>query len=83
MARALDIGVTAWSPLGGGVLTGKYNNTSGAQVTKGKEDAGSSNTDSINSKSRLDIARRSGMAELADMMLTERNLLIAGSSQDF
>jgi aryl-alcohol dehydrogenase-like predicted oxidoreductase len=26
MARALDIGVTAWSPLGGGVLSGKYNN---------------------------------------------------------
>ncbi|NDJ61590.1 MAG: aldo/keto reductase [Chloroflexi bacterium] len=25
MARALDIGVAAWSPLGGGVLTGKYN----------------------------------------------------------
>jgi aryl-alcohol dehydrogenase-like predicted oxidoreductase len=25
MARALDIGVTAWSPLGAGVLTGKYN----------------------------------------------------------
>jgi aryl-alcohol dehydrogenase-like predicted oxidoreductase len=24
MARAFDIGVTAWSPLGGGVLTGKY-----------------------------------------------------------
>jgi aryl-alcohol dehydrogenase-like predicted oxidoreductase len=24
MARALDIGVLAWSPLGGGVLTGKY-----------------------------------------------------------
>lgn len=24
MARALDIGVTAWSPLGSGVLTGKY-----------------------------------------------------------
>lgn len=24
MARALDIGVTAWSPLGGGVLSGKY-----------------------------------------------------------
>ena len=24
MARALDIGVTAWSPLAGGVLTGKY-----------------------------------------------------------
>ena len=26
MARNLDIGVTAWSPLGGGVLSGKYSN---------------------------------------------------------
>ena len=25
MAHALDVGVTAWSPLGGGVLSGKYN----------------------------------------------------------
>ena len=25
MAQAFEIGVTAWSPLGGGVLTGKYN----------------------------------------------------------
>ena len=25
MSRALDIGITAWSPLGGGVLSGKYN----------------------------------------------------------
>src|SRR3989475_13296965 len=25
MARALDIGVKGWSPLGGGVLSGKYN----------------------------------------------------------
>ena len=25
MARALDIGITVWSPLGGGVLSGKYN----------------------------------------------------------
>ena len=25
MARALDIAVTAWGPLGGGLLTGKYN----------------------------------------------------------
>ena len=25
MARAFDIGITAWSPLGSGVLTGKYN----------------------------------------------------------
>jgi aryl-alcohol dehydrogenase-like predicted oxidoreductase len=27
MARVLDIGVTAWSPLGGGVLSGKYSNS--------------------------------------------------------
>lgn len=26
VAHALDIGVTAWSPLGGGVLSGKYSN---------------------------------------------------------
>ena len=25
MAKAFDIGVTAWSPLAGGLLTGKYN----------------------------------------------------------
>lgn len=25
MAHAFDIGITAWSPLGGGILTGKYN----------------------------------------------------------
>ena len=28
MARALDIGVTAWAPLAGGALTGKYNKPS-------------------------------------------------------
>ena len=47
------------------------------QVTQGKKDTGSSNTENVNSNSRLEIARRSGMPELADMMLTERNLLIA------
>lgn len=30
MARALDMAVTAWSPLGQGVLTGKYSSGSGA-----------------------------------------------------
>ena len=28
MAKSFDIGVTAWAPLGGGVLTGKYNQQS-------------------------------------------------------
>ncbi|MBW4541247.1 MAG: aldo/keto reductase [Myxacorys chilensis ATA2-1-KO14] len=31
MARAFDIGVTAWSPLGAGVLTGKYNKPEAAE----------------------------------------------------
>jgi aryl-alcohol dehydrogenase-like predicted oxidoreductase len=31
MARALGLGVTAWSPLGGGLLTGKYNRQDGDQ----------------------------------------------------
>ncbi len=30
MAAAFNLGITAWSPLGGGVLTGKYNQTSPA-----------------------------------------------------
>ncbi|MCA9666964.1 MAG: aldo/keto reductase [Myxococcales bacterium] len=30
MARELDLAVTPWSPLGGGVLTGKYNKGAGA-----------------------------------------------------
>jgi aryl-alcohol dehydrogenase-like predicted oxidoreductase len=31
MARALDLGVTAWSPLSGGVLTGKYHGQESSQ----------------------------------------------------
>jgi len=36
MAKALDIGATAWSPLGGGVLSGKYNNNNRQSEHKGK-----------------------------------------------
>jgi aryl-alcohol dehydrogenase-like predicted oxidoreductase len=36
MAHALDIGVTAWSPLGGGVLSGKYSNAK--RQNKNKEE---------------------------------------------
>ena len=38
MAKAFDIGVTAWSPLGGGVLTGKYNQQSSDPKRYGPED---------------------------------------------
>lgn len=36
MARALDIGVTAWSPLGGGVLSGKYNKQNSNELKRFK-----------------------------------------------
>jgi aryl-alcohol dehydrogenase-like predicted oxidoreductase len=34
MAHAFDLGVTVWSPLGSGVLTGKYNNQSGSRSSR-------------------------------------------------
>src|ERR1700720_4001079 len=37
MARALNIGVTAWSPLAGGVLTGKYHGHGGFSVSPGEQ----------------------------------------------
>jgi aryl-alcohol dehydrogenase-like predicted oxidoreductase len=43
MARHFDIGVTAWSPLGGGVLTGKYNKggdiDTGGRLPKGAKES--------------------------------------------
>lgn len=34
MARAFDIGITAWSPLAGGLLTGKYNSNSDTESAR-------------------------------------------------
>jgi aryl-alcohol dehydrogenase-like predicted oxidoreductase len=36
MAKHFDIGVTAWSPLGGGVLTGKYNHLKEGDAAPGR-----------------------------------------------
>jgi aryl-alcohol dehydrogenase-like predicted oxidoreductase len=36
MAKALNVGVTAWSPLSSGVLTGKYHGQSGQQAEAGR-----------------------------------------------
>jgi aryl-alcohol dehydrogenase-like predicted oxidoreductase len=36
MAKHFDIGVTAWSPLGGGVLTGKYNHLKEGDTAPGR-----------------------------------------------
>ena len=76
MARSLDIGVTSWSPLGGGVLTGKYN-AGGTNKTQQKKDTHSSNVEKASSNSRLEIVRQTGMSEMADIMLKEHNLLMA------
>ncbi|MGA7235013.1 MAG: aldo/keto reductase [Bryobacteraceae bacterium] len=38
MAKALDLGLVAWSPLGGGVLTGKYDGTQPAEGARYSSD---------------------------------------------
>jgi aryl-alcohol dehydrogenase-like predicted oxidoreductase len=73
MASALDVGVTAWSPLGGGVLTGKY------RRKRNKDQYGSDNdTKKMLSKeeegSRLNVVASS---EMANALLKDRNLIIA------
>jgi aryl-alcohol dehydrogenase-like predicted oxidoreductase len=37
MAKAMNIGVTAWSPLAGGVLTGKYHGHGGSSATASEQ----------------------------------------------
>jgi len=44
MADALNIGVTAWSPLGGGVLTGKYNKSNKEEEKQQRNTSSSSPT---------------------------------------
>src|SRR5205823_1748116 len=86
MADALDIGVTAWSPLGGGVLTGKYNKgyedrpqQEQQQLQQQQQDVPPSSTTTNtkekgtnNSSNRLDIQNG-----LANRFLNDRNILIA------
>src|ERR671929_1690213 len=74
MADALNIGVTAWSPLGGGVLTGKYNK--GYEVSQQEQTKSPSSTTidatqrETNKSNRLDIQNT-----LANRFLTDRNIL--------
>ena len=76
MADALDIGVTAWSPLGGGVLTGKYNknNKKEQKQTQQQNTPSSSSTMVVTQEgnSRLEVQN-----ELANRFLSDRNMLIA------
>jgi aryl-alcohol dehydrogenase-like predicted oxidoreductase len=77
MADALDIGITSWSPLGGGVLTGKYNKNSRReqqQQSKQQNTSSSSSTRVVTQEgnSRLEIQN-----EFANRLLNDRNILIA------
>lgn len=92
MANALDIGITAWSPLGSGVLTGKYNKSSNKEHKnnsvnkdyKQKEnttnDVNTSTSSSSSSKLDQQTSNRLNVAnfsELSNTLLKERNLRIA------
>jgi aryl-alcohol dehydrogenase-like predicted oxidoreductase len=77
MARALDIGVTAWSPLGNGLLTGKYNkNTDQLPQQRQQQDRSLSSSTVAEGKSRLNMFR-SMSPDLVNALLNETNLLIA------
>ncbi|MFL6327895.1 MAG: aldo/keto reductase [Nitrososphaeraceae archaeon] len=73
MADALNIGVTAWSPLGGGVLTGKYNKSNREEQQQQNTSSSSSTTVvAQEGNSRLEVQN-----EFANRVLNDRNMLIA------
>ncbi|MFL6409406.1 MAG: aldo/keto reductase [Nitrososphaeraceae archaeon] len=73
MADALNIGVTAWSPLGGGVLTGKYNKSNREEQQQQNTSSSSSTTVvAQEDNSRLEVQN-----EFANRVLNDRNMLIA------
>jgi aryl-alcohol dehydrogenase-like predicted oxidoreductase len=60
MAKHFDIGVTAWSPLGGGVLTGKYNK--GGEIdTGGRLPKGAKESDLKIAAAVLEVAEEIGL----------------------
>jgi aryl-alcohol dehydrogenase-like predicted oxidoreductase len=84
MANAFNIGVTAWSPLGGGVLTGKYNKTNNEQQQPQYKQQQQQNASISSSSSNSPITKEGGTSrrledqnELTNRFLNDRNLLIA------
>ena len=78
MADALDVGVTAWSPLGGGVLTGKYNkNGKEEQQQRQQQDTAITSSSSSMVVTQEGNSRLEVQNELANRFLNERNMLIA------
>jgi aryl-alcohol dehydrogenase-like predicted oxidoreductase/uncharacterized glyoxalase superfamily protein PhnB len=59
MAQSFGMGLTAWSPLGGGLLSGKYNETSGAAGGQRL----SANSGRFNEKNRLIVEELSLIAK--------------------
>src|SRR6476620_8449581 len=76
MANALDIGVTAWSPLGGGVLTGKYNKSNNKQRQQQNTSISSSSSNTTVTKEG-NSHRLESQNEMANKFLNDRNILIA------
>ena len=72
MADALNIGVTAWSPLGGGVLTGKYNKSNREEGQQQQNTSSSNTVVAQEGNSRLQVQN-----EFANRFLNDRNMLIA------
>src|ERR1044072_4009316 len=74
MADALNIGVTAWSPLGGGVLTCKYNKSNKEEEKQQRNTSSSSSPTVVaqEGNSRLEVQN-----EFANRVLNDRNMLIA------
>jgi len=70
MANALDIGITAWSPLGSGVLTGKYNKSSKEDnySKTNKLNTNTSSSESEQQSSRLHVANFSEIKSIVILL---------------
>lgn len=77
MANALNIGVTAWSPLGGGVLTGKYNKSNKEQQQQKTQQQNTSSSSSTTDMAQEGNSRLEVQNEFANRVLNDRNMLIA------
>lgn len=77
MADALNIGVTAWSPLGGGVLTGKYNKSNREEQQQKTQQQNTSSSSSTTDMAQEGNSRLEVQNEFANRVLNDRNMLIA------
>jgi aryl-alcohol dehydrogenase-like predicted oxidoreductase len=77
MADALNIGVTAWSPLGGGVLTGKYNKSNREEQQRQTQQQNTSSSSSTMDVAQEGNSRLEVQNEFANRVLNDRNMLIA------